>query len=303
MYYLVTIPIIIFILCLILLLLFGNNWCENIFEKFSNIEIFSNQTKHPNTSQHFIEYIKSIHSDLYTIKLPNYKNNFFTEYSNSIVALPDAYKIMLQKYIEQIDIIVKDYPIFNKYKWDFMASINNLEHNMPFTLDKKIIIPIIKLKELYSSYQKGIIQKEYINTLLHEKLHVIQRHNQDKFDNFYKKKYHNFIDSKIDENIPESLLKIYMNNPDSNNSIWIYKMDGKKYIPLLVTNNNTFTSIGFNKELLSDKIDLRILQSRLGYSSSISFYHPNEIFACDVTEQLILGNLEYEYSRFLSNLF
>ena len=133
-------------------------------------------------------------------------------------------------------------------------------------------------------------------------MHVIQRNNQDKFNKFYKKKYHNFIDSQIDENIPESLAKIYMNNPDSNNTIWIYKMDGKKYIPLLVSIDNTIKSIGFNKDLLSDKIDLTILQSRLGYSSSISFYHPNEIFACDVTEQLILGNLESEYRQFLSNL-
>ena len=91
-------------------------------------------------------------------------------------------------------------------------------------------------------------------------------------------------------------------NPDSNNTIWIYKMDGKKYIPLLVSIDNTIKSIGFNKDLLSDKIDLTILKSRLGYSSRISFYHPNEVFACDVTEQLILGNLDSEYRQFLSNL-
>jgi hypothetical protein len=286
---------------MILLLIGGHYWCEYISEFSYKREFFSNNINHPKDSQHFKEYIQSIDPVMYRVKLPRYNKDFMGEYSKSLIDISKTYIPMLTHYTDKIDTLLRKYSIFKQYKWHFMMS-DNIEKNMPFTLDKTIIIPLVKLKELYSSYQKGIILKEYINTLLHEKIHIVQRFRQTQFDTFYIKKYETFIHSKLDDNLPQSLAEIHMNNPDSNNTIWIYKMDGKQYIPLLVNRDDNIHSIGFNRSLLSDQMQLSLMQSRLGYSTAISFYHPNEIFACDVTEQLILGKLQSDYDMFLSKL-
>jgi hypothetical protein len=93
-----------------------------------------------------------------------------------------------------------------------------------------------------------------------------------------------------------------MNNPDSNNSIWLFTFNKKQYIPLLTYDAGIIKTIGYNKDFTEDTIDLNYMRNQLGYGNDISFYHPNEIFACDVTHHIMDKTLPTYYSKFLNSI-
>ena len=129
---------------------------------------------------------------------------------------------------------------------------------MPFTIDKYIILPKNTLEDLLQSYKHGHFKTDFIDTLIHEKTHVIQRFNQSRFDTFYKTYYKHIVVRKFNDVIPDVLDKNHMANPDSNNSIWLYKLKNHTYIPMLVYSDNKIKSFAFNIEDYNDVIDLKI---------------------------------------------
>ena len=304
MYYLTSIPIYIASIMAILIIFFGSDCIKKIYNS-KIYELFDNSYKSALISSlHYNKYIDSIHKNMYKVKLPIIKNiNIFKKsYKDSIIDLPEKYIKMLSKYTSEADMITKDYNIFKRYNWKFVMSINNLELNMPFTIDNYIVLPRNKLEFLLSYFEKGNLQKEFIDTLIHEKIHIIQRNNQLKFNRFYKLKYANLLEDIYTSKLPENLDKIYMNNPDSNNTIWIYRFNNKRYIPLLVYENNTLTSKAYNLDFPKDNIKINIMKARLGFKNSISFYHPNEISACIIADDLIHNRLDNAYKKFLKSL-
>jgi hypothetical protein len=154
---------------------------------------------------------------------------------------------------------------------------------MPFTISNKIIVPETKCMNIKTE------------TLIHEKIHVLQRKHQEKFNDLYKKIYP-FLLSKCSPNIiPQNLQKINMNNPDGNNTYWIYKSYSKLWFPLLVVDDDTKLKeyaylveydhikgeykIDTTEYMTTDKL-LKELPSHM------SLYHPNEIFACQIAESI-----------------
>ena len=90
--------------------------------------------------------------------------------------------------------------------------------NMPYTLSNYIVINEKSIKNLS---QFNEISDNFVNTLIHEKIHIIQRINQAQFNEFYKKNY-SFIYKKIHiKEVPLQYRKIYMSNPDSNKDFWL----------------------------------------------------------------------------------
>ena len=59
-----------------------------------------------------------------------------------------------------------------------------------------------------------------------------------------------------------------MNNPDSNNQLWTYKINSKIYIPLLMYANNAVHEVAFNVENFNDMLYLKSIKSKLGFSRS-----------------------------------
>ena len=241
---------------------------------------------------------------MYNIKVPTIKNldTFRNKYIDSLIDVPQKYMKMLNRYTKEADKIINFYNIFKKYDWKFVMSINNLELNMPFTIDNYIVLPKNKLEFLLSYFIKGNLQKDFIDTLIHEKIHIIQRNHQSKFNTFYKLKYSNFIEDIYTKRLPENLEKIYMNNPDSNNSIWLYKFNNKRYLPLLVYENDILNSKAYNIDYPKDNISISVIKARLGFRTNISFYHPNEISACVMANQLLQHQLDNDYKNLLKSL-
>lgn len=297
-YFLVITPIILIIMSLIVYLVISYNDMYNFLPK---IELFSKYNGSPLSSDHFKNYMEEIHKDIYLIKCPSYKTNFILDYSKNIIKVPDKYKALVDAYTNTADNLTAEFKIFKKNPWNILVSINNLEMNMPYTLGNSVIIPLKALKELNTTFIHGHINNSFLNTLIHEKIHVIQRNNQVIFDKFYITNY-KFLDKKLTEPLPENLHKMTMTNPDSNNSIWIYQLENKRIIPLLTYSNNSVTEIGYNIENHNDITYLRNIKSALGFNRHTSIYHPNEIFACKVAHHIMDNNLPTNYKEFLVNL-
>ena len=72
----------------------------------------------------------------------------------------------------------------DKLTYDYLHNIN-----ATYLWDKVEILPKNTLEDLLQSYKHGHFKTDFIDTLIHEKTHVIQRFNQSRFDTFYKTYY------------------------------------------------------------------------------------------------------------------
>ena len=249
---------------------------------------------------HLNQYLSSIHPNMYKIKVPNYTgNNFKQSYKKNLVKVPNKYKNILNHYTNKIDNILSNNNLHNltKIPWKLIMSINNLEMGMPFTLDNKIVINEKSLETINNTP----FNKSFMNTLLHEKLHIFQRYNQNKFNRFYIQNYP-FLHRKLFiQSIPNTLRRKYMTNPDSNFDYWTYKIDGEEYYPILEKINNQVKSIAYSKNE-KNTIMLDNIKTIWGLRKNTSCYHPNEIFACEISHKLLNGNLDKQTKHFLHNL-
>ena len=297
-YFLALLPVILVIVSLIVYLI---SYSDKIYNFLPKVECFSRFKGSPISSIHFKEYLKSVHPNIHRIKCPTLKHNFILDYSKNILETPKIYHEMLTTYTSLANKLTKNLGRFNSYPWNIYVSINNLEMNMPYTLDTSIIIPKKILAELYHTFKHGHINKTFLNTLIHEKIHIIQRGNQAKFNKFYEKNY-TFLHKRFNGELPDIIKKTRMNNPDSNNQLWTYKLDGKIVIPLLVYANNSVNEIAYNVENYDDIMYLSQKKRALGFGPHTSIYHPNEIFACDVSHKIMDRKLPLHYQKFLRDI-
>lgn len=298
-YFLAILPVILVLISLIVYLVSHYNNIYNFLPK--NAECFSRFKGSPISSIHFKEYLKSVHPFIQKIKCPNMKHNFILDYSKNIRQIPNKYKEMLSTYTGIADKLTKNLGRFNSYPWNFYVSINNLEMNMPYTLDTSIIIALSNLEEIYDTFKHGHINKHFLNTLIHEKIHIFQRGNQDTFNKFYKQHY-SILHERFYDKLPDKIQQTRMNNPDSNNQLWTYKIDNKLVVPLLVYTNNSVNEIAYNVENYNDIIYLRQKKHKLGFKSHTSIYHPNEMFACQVAHHIVDRTLPMNYLNFMKKV-
>jgi len=230
-----------------------------------------------------IDYLKTINPYMYHKKL-NLNIATKIDFDNFY----KIYKSFIKKpSYEQKNILKNKIDIVNKLlslsiNWKILISKNNLEGAMPFTIDNYVILP------------DKLINSVSIVTLLHEKIHILQRNNQNEFNKLYKQLYPFLYLMKDHNIIPNELDKINMTNPDSNNTYWIYYIHNRLWLPLLVfdKNSNSFKEhaypIIFNKKIIIDIYNPTNLKKLIPYMDNrISLYHPNEIFACSVSFDII----------------
>ena len=120
----------------------------------------------------------------------------------------------------------------NNIPWLFLISKTGLEMNMPYTLSNYIVINEKSIKNLS---QFNEISDNFVNTLIHEKIHIIQRINQAQFNEFYAKRI-------IALFIKKYILKRYLYNIEKyiclilivNKDFWLYRINNKVYYPILI---------------------------------------------------------------------
>lgn len=283
-----------FIILFIILTIFCNLYDSEYFEDYDSL--FS--------SQHYIDYISSISPDIYPSKVLFSSNIDFNEqYRSRIKKVDNKFVTMLNEYLKKSKKLLETYKVFDKPSWQIRMSINNLENNYPYTLDETIIIPFTLLNDYYQIYKyTNNLSDTFLETLIHEMIHIIQRKNQTKFNDFYRKNYI-FLGKMINDNeLPNELKKKYFTNPDSNNTIWYYNIDGYTYIPICeLDSNKNISQIGYKITNIDETIDLSRNTTLKKYNAS-SLYHPNEIFACSVSKSIIKGDISNNVNTFLNML-
>jgi hypothetical protein len=252
-----------------------------------------NKTNNINTIQNtnLDNYLKTINQHMYNIKIgiSNVSklkyDNFYFIYLLSLKKITKNEKSLLKNIIEKADKLIKlaNLKCLQNIPWKFWISRNNLELSMPYTIDNYIVIPELKLNSIST------------NTLIHEKIHILQRKNQEKFNNYYKKLYP-FLFNKVDNKIiPYELEKKHMTNPDSNNTHWIYRIHNKLWLPLLIYDKQTNSCIEYAYPVLfaNDNVMIDINKPNKlrnlfqNMPNDISLYHPNEIFACQLASSIV----------------
>ena len=139
---------------------------------------------------HLDRYLDNIHPQQYNVKIKskggvNSKAEFIKIYKKCIKPIPDKYCDMLDSYTQKIDSIFKKKNLDNLIKpWEFKIS-ENLEGKMPYTFSNCIVIDKNHIHDEFDEYKLSGINKFFLELLIHEKTHIIQRNNQLRFDEYY----------------------------------------------------------------------------------------------------------------------
>ena len=249
-------------------------------------------------SRSFNNYIDSIHPNMYPIKINGCskhisKLEFRKLYQSHIRDLPNSKKQLLKNYTNYIDSLLEPYHSIKNIRWKFAISKNGLEMNMPFTLADYIILPEDFINRIGSTVDQSIA-----TTLLHEKIHILQRYNQEHFTKFYISSSNMPSIKVYYGEIPEKISMTHMNNPDSNGIYYVYRFGGISYLPLLVY-NGTIVERGYNTIDFRENMDLY----KLGLYYKKGLYHPNEMIAYSLSHSLINKKpVDLDLSNFIKSL-
>ena len=157
---------------------------------------------------------------------------------------------------------------------------DNIENNYPHTHHNNILIPVdFELKDIYSIK----------NTLLHEKMHIIQRFKRDSFYNLYEN-YWNFRYKQI-SNL-NKIERYSRTNPDGIDNNWVFCRDGIKIVLLSLykSGSKKLGDVETYGIYLDDdyRIQMPLKKKRIGEIDEFTLffgelnnnnYHPNEISA------------------------
>lgn len=276
---------------------------------------------------HFINNPNILHSTLvnYVNNLYKYKNelkfktntnlsNVSTSkivsiYEQNILKWTKKEKEILFLIIENIQKKYHKYP-FLIHNWNVVKVSDNIEHKMPFTLDKYIFLPQSLVNKVIF-YNKNIT-----TTLIHEKIHTIQRENPNMFESFYLNKLGCIKIKNL--KLSNFWKRKHLINPDGIDINYIYKFKGTYYLPLITYKNNTKSIkkivITLDKksnyfETTQNYANINEFPVFSNYTSDISCYHPNEISAYVISKMIINPdkikpekNKYYEFDKFINDL-
>ena len=255
--------------------------------------ILSNKNIELNINFDDTECIKQV--NVFLSENKNIKDYYLeTDYNISIDLINYDYKIYLWL-IDCIQIAYKKILNSNKYiilfenpaQWN-ISVCENIMFNFPFTLSNIIYLPISYIKLLYD---KNNINK-FVETLIHEKIHLGQRVKEKEWEKFIKNNSKNWI--KISSNMEifnliEQFINInqninnyyFISNPDTfyRNFKYIYKDDNKYYYGQYMINNKTKHII---KKYFQIDINKKIFES----SIILEEEHPYEIYAYEISNEL-----------------
>ena len=154
--------------------------------------------------------------------------------------------------------------------------------DLPFTMDKIIFIPESYLNK---SIQANTNTNNFIITLVHEQLHILQRYNQIKWDE-YIKTHTNWIllsNIQLDKNITY-YKTTQVANPDTTypNKIYVYKQSNKLYWGELVKRDSSPKVIDQWFVLLPNTFDLYPVHEQIS-----KYEHPYEELAYEISKSLV----------------
>jgi hypothetical protein len=224
------------------------------------------------------------------MKHVRFYNEFLTEKNKSI--RKNLYQSNSQEYVptkREQNIIDKDIGIANKYMRDlrllmsiewklrFLDAKHFIENNFPHTHADIIFLP---------STFFNFSNKQRVNTLIHEKIHVYQR----LFPIPYHKMLFDIFNLKIYSYLPTHE-KFFMVRQNPDNNLLIYK-DGNEYtLPILAQQPKSLHDVSFIPFNSNDKTTK--------YSKLPTNEHPNETLAYYLTSVIQDSSVPQNIKMFL----
>lgn len=152
--------------------------------------------------------------------------------------------------------------------------------NLPFTLDDIIFIPI---EYINKSIIKNSINKNFSKTLIHEKIHLLQRYNQINWNDYILQNTNWKITDK--QFITTSCLLNYdiIHNPDTYyvENKFIFEDNTKYYYGNIILNNNKINTMWYECFIINNQIKLYVDNE---YNKK--YEHPYEELAYTLAEKL-----------------
>ena len=199
-------------------------------------------------------------------------NYLLNIYINNVIFFSNDEKLVITNWILKINKNYNQFKKFNNVKWNFVKLSTNIELSMPFTIQNTIFLT-----------ESIFTDSSPIYTLIHEKIHVIQRLYPDIFEFAYTANL-----GLIPTNIvfTDFWRDILFPNPDGLKYQHIYEFNNNYYLPILAWIENKTKQI----VILIEKLNYQYITTSKywnlndfkdiffkKYPDNISLYHPYEI--------------------------
>jgi hypothetical protein len=207
----------------------------------------------------------------------HYKNVYLSSY----VDMTEAEKNVLFKAIEQANELTSSYKNLQLLEWKVVKVINDIEYGMPHTMVDMIVV------------NEDVLQKsenEIVKTLIHEKLHVYQRLNNNSTQKWVNKVGFSTLLPSEFSSLDKDLLELRRSNPDLDKNT--YKHNKSNVVLKQLYNSSNPTSLQDSKAigilLNGNHKPMPLTNGLLGLPKSTycQLEHPFEIMACLMSEMI-----------------
>ena len=187
-----------------------------------------------------IEMASKTGSPLTATTLAEQRAECRARYAKAALAFTADEEALVRGVVEKIHPLIEaDYPLYAKLPWTFLKLSNTIEGGFPFTRGDCIILPEDTLTQFTAQKAKDTAQKALVKAarlLVHEQLHVFQRHHPDLVAKLYTDVWGFKRAAKIES--CEWLDARHLANPDGLDCRWIFPIkdgDTTRYVwPLVI---------------------------------------------------------------------
>lgn len=183
--------------------------------------------------------------------------------------------------------LLSAYPTLMQFHWRFIKINSRMDMGMPYTLGSYVILP----EHLVTSITSGLHLERCAETLAHELIHILQRYNQNKFDDFYERNW-NFRRGSVA--IPKVIQDRLVTNPDSVSVNWVLLEAGQTWWFCLQLDHNLNLVTRAYKLKSSGPDDYAVTGESTDIRAFAHLFHgvshlssPNEIFAYRYAKSLL----------------
>lgn len=250
-----------------------------------------------NCSSILLNFLKLIDKSEWFLYIENFNSNI-SDYSNIEKNIIKELSQQQKKFIN-VNIIFSsnkmlnlDYQLQNKNlklnmnMWN-LCVFKNMFFNLPFTLQDIIFIPIDYINDSIAQSDNILINKKFSKTLIHEKIHLLQRYNQDIWDEYIISNTNWKINSFPKLNNTICLIKpnYIIFNPDTNyvEKNFYYKLNDKKYFGYMFINSHKkINSCWYQLINSNNKYILYPVNNFI-----VKWEHPYEELAYEISKKLV----------------
>jgi hypothetical protein len=203
------------------------------------------------------------------------------EYIEAFEELTDSDKTLLTRIVDEANRLTSSYKNLQQLEWRIAKVRNTIEYGLPHTIGNMIVISKDTLRRP---------EKEIVNTMIHEKLHVFQRMNRSSAQQWATSMGFRVLLPSEFATLNKDILQLRRSNPDLDKNTYVHEKSN--LVMRQLYNSNSPTSIVDSKAigipLTGNYNPISLTNDLIGLPKD--FYcqleHPYEIMACLISEMI-----------------